>query len=247
MAKKKQPPKDAPEEIDTRTDKDLVRELKDDYQMEKWRAFWQAYGKKLSIVFTVVVLALIGWSISRNVTHSRQEARSDAFDAAVTEFAEETPDGKNEGASSALTSFINEKQDNASFIGRFVLASKQTGAEALATYQAIYTAKDAPDEWKALAILKASYAALASTTDTTKSEALLQALDGAISNASIPFRTQLMEAKAYWSLKLGNIDAARGEFTQLSENAEANPALRERAKMVMNDLPPAETQTSSNQ
>lgn len=206
---------------------DLIRELKEDIEREKWHRLWQRYGSTLIGLAVVLVVATGAHSWWRQHQASQNAAAGGKFQAAFSE-------SKENKLKEAVAHFAELRTEKAK--GYATLSVLQEAA----TLEKLGKKTEALDIYKKLAQdqeADAYFRNLASITLASKLEAkeALPLLDTVIAGKG-PLWSQALEIRAGKFVETENKDKAKADLQTLAKEAGVPEAARMRAARTLAQL-----------
>jgi hypothetical protein len=213
---------------------DLFSEIQEELRQEKAIKFWKTYHKPLLIGVLTVVAGIVVYSSWTQHAHNKAEEAA----AELIEVAHVAAQGDTTQAFLRLIALERNTSRKASYIATIVrcsitLESASTSdeekAQAFTQLYELAKNKKLSRIWADLALLKAVYYALATSSQTQHIEEHLADL----SAAGRPYRAMACELSAVHALQKGDKAKSRALFEQILEDAGASPSMKDRATLML--------------
>jgi len=207
---------------------DIFREVEEDLRKEKASELWRRFGPYLLLLAVLIVVATAAW---RGWVYWREieaAATGDQFVAAL-QLAE---DGKHDEALQALAGLAGAGSGGYPILAKFRTASELAGAgktdEAVKAFDDLSAASTTPPLLKALSRLRAALL-LVDTADI----ATMQSRLGDLASTGGPWRNAAREILGLTAWRVGDMNAARTYFTDISGDPTASESTKSRAQLML--------------
>ncbi|MBN8531394.1 MAG: tetratricopeptide repeat protein [Alphaproteobacteria bacterium] len=203
---------------------DLIRELKEDIEREKWQRLWQRYGSALITVAALLVAAAGAHAWWKQHQMSLQETAGGLFQTAFSEAG----DGKWKEAAGHFAELRAGKAEGYAALGALQEAA---ALEKLGKQKEAYDAYRKLAQDKSADIYVRNMAAIALASKLSADEAV--PLLDAIIAARGPLWPQALEIRAGKFLDAGKQDMAKADLETLSKEAGVPETARMRATRAL--------------
>ncbi len=207
---------------------DIFKEVDEDLRHEQLKKVWDRFGPYVIGLAILIVVATAGYRGWIYWQEKQAQATGDRFVAAL-DLAKQ---GKPEEAIAALKAIEANGSGSYPILAGFRVASEMAATgktkEAIAEYDAIAARNGISDALKALARLRAA----ALLVDTASLPDLQKRLDDLASTGNA-WRHNARELLGLDAWRVGNYDAARKYFDEISNDQETPADLRQRAQVML--------------
>ncbi len=209
---------------------DIFREIDEEVQKDKALAWWRKYSLFVYGAVALIVLGVGGYKAWEAYQESQRAEKSEEFAAVSTLLAE----GETAAAQNALTDLADGSGGYAVLAAMqkaSLLAEEGQVAEAVAIWDGVAANPTAGPGFQGVAALLSVMHQI-----ETGDPATLQAQLDPLSNPNSAFRPSALELSALLALRAGDRAKARDLYTQVADDFNAPPALRERATQMIDAL-----------
>ncbi len=232
---KKQPllgrDRDIPVDDENREEELFFQEVSEELKQEKLLQVWKRYGRLVTGLAVIVLLAVSGWQWRQSEIRKEQALWGDQFAAALV-LAQK---GKAKEAAAAFEALANKSEGGYGGLARLRQASQLAKAGDLVgaarAYDALANDSDARPAFRKVATLLWALHSLGKA-DPKAVRARLKPLTATGS----PWRHTALELTALYARKGGDVKGARALFKQLSKDKTAPAAIRGRAAEMLQIL-----------
>ncbi len=210
---------------------DIFTEVEEELRRDRAAGLWKKYGNYVVGAALALVLAVGGWRFYETNRARERAAQSAAFDAAIVELTRK--EGPSEAALAALSA---QGQGVYSVLARFRLANERAKtasdskarADAANVFEALAADAQLPDEWRALARLRAAYLLV----DDEPLEAMENRLKPFLDPKS-PFRHSAREVIALSAWKNQDLAKAQDAAKAILLDDQAPQGLQQRINLLL--------------
>lgn len=209
----------------------FIREVNEELRSDQFRNAWRRYGMFVIAAAVLIVVGTAGYRGYEYWRESRASASGDRFLEALT-LAKE---GKNDEALQALAALERDGHGAYPVLARMraatVQAEKGDSAAAVSAFRSIASDGSVPQVIRDVANLRAAWLMI-DDGDYAKVSAAAEAL----ATPRHAMRHSAREALGLAAYKTGDFDRAREWFEQIVEDAETPANVRNRARMLLDDI-----------
>ncbi len=207
---------------------DIFHEVEEDLRREQAKRLWRRFGPYVLLVAILIVVATAGWRGWLYWREQQAAATGDRFVAAL----QLAQDGKREEALKALQDLTASGTGGYPVLARFRAAAELAGAgksdDAVKAFDAIAADGSTPPLLKSMARLRAAML-LVDTSDL----AAMQARIGDLAATGGPWRNSARELLGLTAWRVGDVEAARGYFKDISDDPAAPQSTKARANLML--------------
>lgn len=207
---------------------DIFHEVEDDLRKERAAKLWRRFGPYLLAAAVVVVLATAAWRGWIYWRALEAAATGDRFVAAL----QLADDGKHDEAMKALGDLSTTGTGGYPILARLRSASELAGAgktdEAIKAFDELAASPSTPPLLKALTRLRAALLSV----DSADLAAMKTRL-GDLASTGGPWRNAAREILGLTAWRAGDVEAARGYFSDISGDPTASEAMKSRAQLML--------------
>ncbi len=206
---------------------DFIREIEEDIRRDRWKRLWDRYGLLATLAVVLMIAAVAGWSIWRNMETRRAEAQTAELSRLIDRAA--TPDA---GAADAIAAFARDADPGRAALARFNEAATRAkagdGPGAIAVWDDLARRGDLAPAWRDLATLLS----VLNQIDGGDAAALDQRL-APLDTPTGAYRFSARELRAILALRQDRADRAVGLWRALTEDPETPQGVRTRAAQLL--------------
>lgn len=207
---------------------DIFHEVEEDLRREQAKKLWRRFGPYVLIVAVLIVVATAGWRGWLWFREQQAAASGDRF-AAALQLAD---DGKKDEALKALQDISVSGSGGYPILAQFRAAAEMAGSgkadDAVKAFDAIAANGATPPLLKAMARLRAAMLLV----DGTDLPAMKTRIDDLAATGG-PWRNSARELLGLVAWRTGDVEAARGYFTAISEDPSAPQSTKARANLML--------------
>lgn len=207
---------------------DIFREVEEDLRREQAKRLWRRFGPYVLLVAILIVVATAGWRGWLYWRERQAAATGDRYVAAL----QLANDGKHDDALKALGELSATGSGGYPVLARFRAASELAGAkktdEAVKAFDALAADPATPTLLKAMARLRAALLLV----DTVDLAAMKARIDDLAATGG-PWRNTAREMLGLTAWRVGDAEAARGYFTEITGDPTASETLKSRAQLML--------------
>lgn len=209
----------------------IFREIDEELRQDRARALWQQYGGYVIGAAVALVLGVAGYQGWTAYDRSTREARGDRYAAADAQAAAGNP----QAAAASFAELAADAGAGYETLARLRQAAAMIEAGnregALGVYDAMAGNDDIDPLYRGLADLLWAMSSI-DTGDPSAVEARLEPLTG----PDGAWRYTAMEMLALLYKREGDVPAARDLYTRIADDDQAPPAVRGRAREMIDEL-----------
>jgi hypothetical protein len=210
---------------------DLIDEIKEDLQQEKYAKLWNKYSNYVLAAIIVVILSTAGavWWKSHNSAKS-EEAGNEVYKA----FANEKS-GKADAAIELYSTIMQNNKGAAAAVAGLrkanLLMNSGKVDDALVAYKAVADDRNSPEELRDLGSLLYGYNAI-NNADNADAVARLDKM----ANGNGAFKYSAKELLAFNNFSTGKIDDAKKLFSELKVDPGTPAKMKERCGQMISEI-----------
>lgn len=209
----------------------FIREVNEELRSDQFKNAWRRYGKFVIATALLIVFGTAGYRGYEYWRETRASASGDRFLAALTL----AKDGKSDEALEALAALEKDGHGAYPVLARMraatVQAEKGDSAAAIAAFGAIANDGSVPQVIRDIANLRAAWL-LIDEGDYARVSAAVEAM----ATPRHAMRHSAREALGLSAYKTGDFGRAREWFEQIVEDPETPANVRNRARMLLDDI-----------
>ncbi|SHE56413.1 hypothetical protein SAMN02745157_0453 [Kaistia soli DSM 19436] len=207
---------------------DIFHEVEEDLRREQAKRLWRRFGPYVLVVAVLIVVGTAGWRGWIYWREQQAAATGDRFVAAL-QLAE---DGKKDEALKALQDLSQSGTGGYPVLAQFRAAAELAGAgktdDAVKAFDAIASSGSTPPLLKAMARLRSAMLLV----DTLDLAAMKTRLDDLAATGG-PWRNSARELLGLTAWRVGDVEAARGYFTEIFDDPTAPQSTKARANLML--------------
>ncbi len=207
---------------------DIFHEVEEDLRREQAKRLWRRFGPYVLLVAVLIVVATAGWRGWLYWREQQAAATGDRFVAALA-LAE---GGKREEALKALQDLQASGTGGYPVLAQFRAAAELAGSgktdDAVKAFDAIATSGSTPPLLQAMARLRGAMLLVDSADLATMKTQI-----GDLAATGGPWRNSARELLGLTAWRVGDVEAARGYFTDISEDPSAPQSTKARANLML--------------
>ncbi|MBZ9935106.1 tetratricopeptide repeat protein [Mesorhizobium sp. BR1-1-16] len=207
---------------------DIFHEVEEDLRREQAKRLWRRFGPYVLIVAVLIVVGTAGWRGWLYWREQQAAATGDRFVAAL-QLAE---DGKKDEALKALQDLSQTGTGGYPVLAQFRAAAEMAGTgktdDAVKAFDTIASNGSTPPLLKAMARLRAAMLLV----DTVDLAGMKTRLDDLAATGG-PWRNSARELLGLTAWRVGDLEAARGYFTEISDDPTAPQSTKARANLML--------------
>ncbi|HWJ71643.1 MAG TPA: tetratricopeptide repeat protein [Kaistia sp.] len=207
---------------------DIFHEVEEDLRREQAKRLWRRFGPYVLVVAVLIVVGTAGWRGWLYWREQQAAATGDRFVAAL-QLAE---DGKKDEALKALQDLSQTGTGGYPVLAQFRAAAELAGTgktdDAVNAFDAIASNGSTPPLLKAMARLRAAMLLV----DTVDLAGMKTRLDDLAATGG-PWRNSARELLGLTAWRVGDLEAARGYFTEISDDPTAPQSTKARANLML--------------
>ena len=215
---------------------DLLREIDEDLRIERLRRLARRYGPAAGGTAALIAIVVGGWFLWQGHLDQRRAEDADRYAAALTALE----DGNTGIAISDLADLTREAEPGYALLATLSEAAALTAsgdpAAAITLYDNIANDSDAPEHFRAVADLLASFLLLDQGAAATIRDRTARYLQDPVS----PWHALAREINAHLAYRESDITTARAEFRALADDTSAPNGVRVRARRMLQLWPDPE-------